>query len=70
MSKGGLGYLTEWTEDIWKVTETDEIWSKRWLRYARDGSEVGATIIVVNGSVELIDAIKRAFDETEGRKAR
>ena len=62
--------MTEWTEDIWKVTETDEIWSKRWLRYARDGSEVGATIIVVNGSVELIDAIKRAFDETEGRKAR
>ena len=62
--------MTEWTEDIWKVTETDELWGKKWIRYDKDGQIVGAYLIVVNGSIELLEAVKKAFDETEGRKAR
>lgn len=65
MSEGVLGNLKE---DIWKVTEEDELWGKKWIRYNADGSPVGAIIIVVNGSTELVEAVKKAFYETEGRK--
>lgn len=58
------------TDDIWKVTEQDELWGKKWLRYNKDGKEIGAFLIIVNGSTELIEAVTKAFEETEGRKAR
>lgn len=56
------------TDDIWKVKQTDEVWIKTWLKYDRDGRTIGAGIKVQNGSPELIEAIKKAFDETEGQK--
>lgn len=42
---------------------------KTWIKYDRDGRAMGAGIKVENGSPELIEAIKKAFEETEGRKA-
>jgi len=54
---------------VWRVKETSQVWIKTWNSYERDGKCVGAMIIVENGSPELIEAIKRAFMETEGKKA-
>lgn len=56
-------------KNTWKVNPKSEYWCKTWLRYDLDGREVGAMIIVENGTPELIEAIKAAFDTTEGEKA-
>lgn len=58
------------TNDIWKVTEEDELWGKKWIRYKANGEPIGVILIVVNGTPELIAAIKKAFEQTEGAKAR
>lgn len=57
-------------EDIWKVKETSEVWMKKWIGYDQQGKSYGGTIIVENGSDELIEAIQLAFDDTEGRKSK
>lgn len=54
--------------EIWRVRETNEIFTKEWMVYDSKGKLRVATIIVQNGSFELIEAIKKAWDETEGKK--
>ena len=53
---------------IWKVTETGELWNKSWLSYDENGKMVGGQITIFNGSIELIQAVAKAFAETEGQK--
>ncbi len=55
-------------EDLWKVTEQDELWGKKWIGYDQKGNAYGAMIFVINGSTELIEAVKKAFYSTEGKK--
>ena len=55
-------------KDIWRITPKDEIWSKQWTGYDSTGKEYGGQIILVNASPKLIEAISKAFNETEGMK--
>lgn len=58
------------TEDIWKVTEEDELWGKKWIGYKHDGKAFGGLILIVNGTPELIKAVTKAFYETVGEKTK
>lgn len=58
-------------KDLWRVTETDEIWCKQWIGYDKKGAEFGGQIILVNASPDLIAAVKMAFNESlEGQKSK
>lgn len=54
-------------KETWRVEEHEECFTKRWIRYDREGKAVGVTIIMKNASIQLIEALKEAFEKTEGK---
>lgn len=54
-------------EKTWRTEEHEECFTKRWFRYDKEGKAVGSAIIVKNGTPDLIEAIKEAWDKTEGK---